>query len=116
MVEYTYNINNIFYCLSDDTRRDILDRLSSARLTVSEIAEPYDISLAAISKHLKILEAAKLIVKKKRGKERVVSLAPWALRDASEYLSKYESLWIDRFDRLDNLLQEGGEYGQDKSN
>lgn len=112
MVEYSSSIDDIFYCLSDWTRRDILRRVSNASLTVGEIAESYDISLAAISKHLKILEQASLIIKKRRGKTRVVSLSPAALRNASEYLKQYESLWIDRLDRLDNLLNKEEDYGQ----
>ena len=75
-------------------------------MTVGEIAEAYDITLAAISKHLKILENARLIVKRKRGKERIVQLSPYAFKSAAEYLDWYQSLWEQRFDALDEFLKQ----------
>lgn len=106
MVEYTLPLDSIFGSLADPTRRDILSRLQSGSLNVSEVAEPYDMSLAAISKHLKILEQAKLIMKRRKGKERIVSLEPQALAQASEYLHQYEQLWSERFERLERFLNE----------
>src|SRR3982750_1805027 len=96
MVEYVMQLDGIFGSLADPTRRDILGRLMGGELNVSEVAEPYDISLAAISKHLKILEQACLIRKRRQGKERIVSLEPAAMRQAAVYLKQYEQLWNER--------------------
>ncbi len=106
MVEYTISLDAVFGSLADPTRRDILQRLLDGELTVSEIALPYDMSLAAISKHLKILERAALIIKRKVGKERVVGVRPGAFAEANQYIASYQRLWEERFDRLDTLLKE----------
>src|SRR5882724_8169330 len=98
MVEYTLSLDSIFGSLADPTRRDILARLTKNELSVGEIAQPYDVTLAAVSKHLKVLEKAKLIIKRRRGKEQMVSLAPQALADAAEYLQWYRNLWENRLD------------------
>jgi DNA-binding transcriptional ArsR family regulator len=104
MVEYTLNLNSIFGSLSDPTRRDILRRVATEELSVGEIAKPYDLTLAAVSKHLKILEKAKLVIKHRRGKEQIVQLAPQAFADADEYLKHYRQLWETRFDSLEDYL------------
>ena len=106
MVEYTLPLDSIFSSLGDPTRRDILSRLSSGRLNVSEVAEPYDMSLAAVSKHLKILEQAKLIMKRRKGKEQIVSLRPETMMQAAAYIQQYEQLWNERLDRLEQFLNE----------
>src|SRR3954469_2817689 len=90
MVEYALSLDNIFASLADPTRRDILKRVSQTELSVGELAQPYDLTFAAVSKHLKVLEQAKLIIKRRRGKEQLVSLAPQALADATEYLAWYQ--------------------------
>lgn len=107
MVEYTLHLDSVFGSLADPTRRDILKRVAESELSVSEIALPYGVSLAAISKHLKILEKAKLIIKRRHGRQQFVQLSPAAFKDASEYLSDYEKLWNDRFDSLGHYLKEG---------
>jgi len=104
MVEYTLQLDNIFGSLADATRRDILSRVSQAELSVTEIAKSYDVSLAAVSKHLKILEQAQLIMKRRQGKQQLVQASPAAIKDASDYLKNYEQLWIHRLDRLEALL------------
>lgn len=106
MVEREAYLNNIFGSLADPTRRDILQRLISAQYTVSQLAQNYNVSLAAVAKHLNVLEKARLIVKQRRGKEQVVSIAPHALKDASHYLAQYEAAWNQRLDALDNVLKE----------
>ena len=106
MVEYAMQLDTVFGSLADPTRRDILSRLQLGELNVSEIASVYDMSLAAISKHLKILELAGLTRKRKQGKERIVSLDAAAMKQAAEYLKQYERLWNERFDRLDEFLKE----------
>lgn len=106
MVEYAINLDTIFGSLADATRRDILSRVSSRELTISEIAKPYSLSLAAVSKHLKVLEKAKLIVKHRRGKEQFVQLVPQTLASVDTYLEVYRSLWEDRLDSLAKYLNE----------
>ena len=106
MVEQNTYLDGLFGSLADPIRRDILRRLINAQFTISQIATEYNISFAAVAKHLHVLEKAKLIVKKRRGKEQVVSIAPQALHDASYYLKQYEALWNQRFDALDNVLKE----------
>jgi DNA-binding transcriptional ArsR family regulator len=113
MVEYNASpaasplaqLDSIFGSLADATRRDILRRVAQCELSIGEIAANYDLTFAAISKHIKILEKARLIVKQKRGKEQMVSLAPRAFHDAEEYLNWYRQRMEERFDALDEFLQ-----------
>lgn len=112
MVEYTLSLDSVFGSLADPTRRDILERVSDKELTVSEIALPYDMSLAAVSKHIKILERAKLVVKRKRGKEQMVSMNALVLADASEYLQQYKELWEQRLDSLGAYLESVNNEGE----
>lgn len=104
MVEYTYSLDNTFAALADNTRRDILHRVSNAELSVGEIARNYDLTFAAVSKHIKVLEKAKLIFKQRRGKEQIVHISPGALASADEYLEFYRGLWEQRLDSLDEYL------------
>jgi DNA-binding transcriptional ArsR family regulator len=104
MFPQTLNLDSIFGSLSDPTRRDILKRLTSSELSVTDLAEPYDLSLAAISKHLQNLEKSGLIRKRRQGKHQFVSLSPPAFASASEYLDWYRQLWEQRFDSLEQLL------------
>jgi DNA-binding transcriptional ArsR family regulator len=106
MVERDAYLDGLFGSLADPVRRDILQRLINAQYTVSQLAKNYSISFAAVAKHLNVLEKAKLVVKERRGKEQVVSIAPDALHDASKYLARYEALWNQRFDALDKILKE----------
>lgn len=106
MVEYAMNLDTVFSSLADPIRRDILKRVSVSELTVSQVAAAYDVSLAAISKHLKVLEKAQLIRKRKKGKQHIVTLSPAAFKDANEYLKYYEDLWTARFDALEKYLEE----------
>jgi DNA-binding transcriptional ArsR family regulator len=104
MVEQTLSLDTIFSSLADSTRRDMLRRLVNQELTISELAKPYDLTFAAVSKHLKVLERAQLVIKRRRGKEQMVSVAPQSLKDAAEYLENYRLLWDDKFRRLDQIL------------
>lgn len=106
MVEYTLGIDNIFSALADPTRRDILERTTDGELTVNEIALEYDMSLAAISKHLKVLFGAGLINKRKDGRYNYVSARTEGMREAAQYLKQYEQLWTERLDALDSYLKE----------
>jgi DNA-binding transcriptional ArsR family regulator len=113
MVEYTYTLDTIFSSLADPIRRDILARVARVEMSVGEIVAEHNVSFAAISKHLKVLENASLIVKRKEGKKQMVALAPGALRSADEYLEQYRQTWQSRHDKLAELMRnEGDVYGQ----
>jgi DNA-binding transcriptional ArsR family regulator len=105
MVECNPALDLIFHSLADATRRDILRRLSRAEQTITELAKPYRISLAAIAKHVSVLERAGLVAKERSGKEKVVRLVPATIRTAEDHLSGYEKLWAARYDALEELLQ-----------
>ena len=105
MTAHALRLDSIFGALADPTRRDILKRVGKKELTVNEIARPYRLSLAAVSKHLHVLERAKLVLKRRQGRQQVVSLSSTALRDAAIYLHQYEAQWNDRFDALDRYLK-----------
>lgn len=105
MVELSLSpLDAIFGSLADPIRRDILRRVSRKEMTITDVAEPYDVTFAAVSKHLKVLEKAKLIIKRKQGREQVVALAPAAIKDAAQYLKAYEKLWNNRLDSLEKYL------------
>ena len=105
MVEYqAQQLDHIFHALSDPTRRSILKRLMDGELTVGELAKPYEISLAAVSKHLKTLERARLIRRDTRGRTNFCRLNPRELARAQDWLSFYEQFWTERLDALDEVL------------
>jgi DNA-binding transcriptional ArsR family regulator len=107
MVElFTPQLNSIFHALGDATRRQMLRELSDGERTVSQLAEPFAISLAAASKHIKALENAGLIRREVRGRTHVCRLDPGPLASAYEWLSFYERFWTDRLNILDQLLRE----------
>lgn len=109
MVEYAdYTLDSIFHSLADATRRDILARVYRSELTISSLARDYDMSFAAVAKHLRVLEKAKLIIKLKRGKERVIMANPASINEAMKHLGQYKQLWDDRHAALDELLRDGG--------
>lgn len=107
MVEYNAPaLDLVFQSLADATRRDILRRLSRAEQTVSALAAPYEISLAAIAKHVNVLERAGLVSKERSGKEKLVRLVPGTLRAAEAHLSEYEKIWAVRYEALEELLKQ----------
>jgi DNA-binding transcriptional ArsR family regulator len=106
MVEYTINLDAAFGSLADPTRRDILRRVTEGELSVGEIAAPYALTFAAISKHLKILENARLIVKRRQGKHQMVQASPDTLKDISAYLQQYQRLWEGRLDALEDYFKQ----------
>jgi DNA-binding transcriptional ArsR family regulator len=106
MVERTIELDSVFFSLADPTRRDILARVARGELSIGDIAANYDMSFAAISKHLNVLAAAKLIIKRREGKKQMVTLAPDALKTADEYLEQYRQTWEQKFSKLDQLLKE----------
>lgn len=105
MVEYALNLDFVFGSLADATRRDILKRVAKKELSIGEIAGHYKLSFAAISKHLKVLEKARLIIKRRQGKEQIVMANPLTIKTADDYLRHYEQIWNQRFDRLEMLLK-----------
>lgn len=94
-----------FAALADPTRRAILARLAEGAATVTELAAPFRISLAAVSKHLKVLERAGLIVRGKRAQWRPCRLEAEPLKDATDWLEQYRAFWEASFDRLDEYLK-----------
>jgi DNA-binding transcriptional ArsR family regulator len=101
----TAQLNLTFSALSDPTRRAILARLATGEATVTELAKPFKISLPAISKHLKVLERAGLIVRGRAAQWRPCRLEPAALEGAAEWLEDYRVFWEGSFDRLDDHLR-----------
>jgi len=95
-----------FAALADPTRRAILARLASGDATVSELAEPFEMSGPAISKHLKVLERAGLISRGREAQWRPCRLVAAPLKDAADWLEEYRRFWEDSFDRLDDYLRE----------
>lgn len=98
------DLDLLFGALADPTRRGIIERLVVGEATVTEVAAPFSISLPAISRHLKVLERASLITRSKRGRWRSARLSPTSLAGAATWLSRYERLWAESFDRLDDHL------------
>jgi DNA-binding transcriptional ArsR family regulator len=92
--------------LADPTRRAILARLSLGEASVGELAEPFDMSLPAVSKHLKVLERAGLISRGREAQWRPCRLEAAPLRDVNSWLDSYRGFWEEKFDRLDAYLQE----------
>jgi DNA-binding transcriptional ArsR family regulator len=98
-------LSQTFAALADPTRRAILARLADGEATVNQLAEPFSISLQAISKHLKVLERAGLITRGREAQWRPCRLETAPLEIASEWIERYREIWRDRFDRLDQEIQ-----------
>ena len=97
-------VDRIFRALADATRRDIVRRTLTGDVSVSGLAADYDMSFAAVQKHVAVLEGAGLVTKEPNGRERLVRANPEMLRRARTLLDQYEQLWRARIDRLDALL------------
>src|SRR6187402_3946438 len=95
-----------FSALADPTRRAILARLSSGEASVGELAEPFDISLPAVTKHLKVLQRAGLISQGREAQWRPCRLRARPMREAAEWMEPYREHWEQRLDRLDDFLRE----------
>ncbi|MDL5487054.1 ArsR/SmtB family transcription factor [Microbacterium wangruii] len=96
--------DRVFHALAAATRRDILRRTLESEQSVSALAAGYDMSFAAVQKHVAVLEAAGLIIKRAEGRERLVRADPDMIARARTLLAPYEALWRARIDRLDDLL------------
>jgi DNA-binding transcriptional ArsR family regulator len=99
-------LSTTFAALADPTRRAILARLANGEATVSELAAPFDLSLPAISKHLKVLQRAGLIEQGRQAQWRPCRLKPERLRDVADWIGQYRRHWEASFDRLDEYLRE----------
>lgn len=112
MVNYqTPDLDHVFHALADPTRRAIIGALSGGPKTVGELSRPFDISLPAVSKHVKVLERAGLVTRQVRGREHHCRLNPESLASAHDWLSFYSGFWQERLDALDALLREDGDGG-----
>jgi DNA-binding transcriptional ArsR family regulator len=98
-------LDSVFHALADPTRRQILRGLASREKTVGEVARPHQMSLAAVSKHLKVLESAELIARERRGSFQIVRLKAQALKPAEEWIAYYARFWNEQFDNLEKYLE-----------
>lgn len=109
MVQYSVShdpLSATFAALADPTRRAILARLASGETSVTELAEPFEMSLPAVSKHLKVLERAGLIARSRDAQWRPCRIAAGPLKDAAVWMEPYRRFWEQSFDRLDDYLKE----------
>jgi DNA-binding transcriptional ArsR family regulator len=99
-------LSAVFAALADPTRRAILERLAAGEATVGELGAPFAMSQPAISKHIKVLEGAGLVSRRRQGTANLSRLEPDALREADDWLERYRAAWEERFERLDEVLDE----------
>ena len=99
-------LSTTFAALADPTRRAILARLARGEATVTELAAPFDLSLPAVSKHIKVLQRSGLIEQGRQAQWRPCRLTPEPLRDASDWIGQYKRHWEESFERLDQYLRE----------
>jgi DNA-binding transcriptional ArsR family regulator len=104
MVQYS-RIDRAFGALSDPTRRSVLERLGSGTATITELAEPFGISLTGMKKHVRVLEEAELVTTEKVGRTRVCSLGPRRLDDVQAWVETYRRMLDERLDRFGELLE-----------
>jgi DNA-binding transcriptional ArsR family regulator len=109
-------LSDTLIALADPTRRAILARLATGAATVNELAEPFDISLQAVSKHLKMLERGGLIIRTREAQSRPCQIQADALKDVADWLERYRKLWDERLDRLGAYLKEIQKKDREKDN
>ncbi len=115
MLQTNQQLDQVFFALSDGTRRGILARLAQGSTTIGELAAPFEISKPAISKHMKILESAGLIERTITGRQHQCTLTTSGLKTAEDWLNFHREFWESRFDALSDLLQkEEFKYGSKK--
>jgi len=105
MVYYSTTLDNTFSALSDPTRRAIISKLADGEIPIMEIAAPFDMSLPAVTKHIRILEEAGLVIQRKQGRVRYCRLNAKPLRDAAQWLVFYQKFWDAKLDSLANFLE-----------
>jgi DNA-binding transcriptional ArsR family regulator len=106
VVQYQEQLDRTFAALSDPTRRGILERIGRGRATISELAEPFGISLTGTKKHVQVLEEAGLVRTEKVGRTRLCSAGPQGLDDVQGWIAGYRLMLEERFDRLAELLED----------
>jgi len=99
-------LSNTFHALADPTRRAILASLTTGEKTVTDLAEPFDMTMPAITKHLKVLEKANLIERSRQAQYRPCRLHPEPLKDIDQWISEYRKFWEASFDRLEDYLKQ----------
>jgi len=109
MVNNMPALDRVFGALADATRRDIVGRLASGEASISTLARPFDMSLVAVSKHIRVLESAGLVEQRKVGRTRYCRLRPEPMATADAWLRRYERFWTDQFEALDTYFQARGE-------
>jgi DNA-binding transcriptional ArsR family regulator len=115
MVKHSrWALDATFGALSDSTRRSILARLTSGESSVSELAAPYEMSLPAVSKHLRVLETAGLVVRHKDGRVHRCRLIAEPMKDAAKWIERYRKFWEHQFDNLARYLEESEAKGEAK--
>ena len=114
MVVATDRLNRTFAALADPTRRAILARLAAGEAFVTELAEPFDMTLPAVSKHLKVLERAGLIARGRERQWRPARLEAGPLKEVAEWTERYRRFWEESYDRLDEYLEELQGEGKEK--
>ncbi|HUF50403.1 MAG TPA: metalloregulator ArsR/SmtB family transcription factor [Longimicrobiales bacterium] len=100
------NLDAVFGALADPTRRSMLQRLSSGPRAISDLATRYDMTLPAVSKHVRVLERARLATVRREGRVRYVSLAAAPMKEAADWIDRYRAFWDQQFDRLTDYLQQ----------
>jgi DNA-binding transcriptional ArsR family regulator len=105
MVKYSSpELDRVLAAVSDPTRRAILDRLSRGPARISDLAEPFSMSLTGFCKHVRVLEKARLVRRTRHGRDNTLALSAQPLRDAARWFLKYEQLWNSRLDRLEQFF------------
>ena len=102
----TDQLSSTFAALADPTRRAILAKLATGECSVTELAEPFAMTMPAVSKHLRVLERAGLIVRGREAQWRPCRIKPAPLKEVADWLEDYRAIWEQRFDRLETYLQE----------
>lgn len=103
------SLNHTFSALSDPTRRAIISKLAKGDMPIMELASPFDMSLPAVSKHIRVLEKAGLVIRKKQGRVHYCRLNAQPLRDAAKWLAFYQKFWNAKLDSLTSFLEENSE-------
>ena len=112
MVQYRTRgdaVNLVAAAIADPTRRAILDRLARGPARISDVAQPFSMSLTGFCKHVRVLERAKLVRRKRRGRENMLALSPEPLRAVAGWISFYQQFWTERVDRLERFFADENE-------
>src|SRR5438093_9463292 len=116
MLKVVDRLDRTFGALADPTRRAILARLAAGEASVTELAEPFDMSLPAVSKHLRVLERAGLIARSRQRQWRPARLEAGPLKEVAEWTERYRRFWEESYDRLDEYLEELQGRGKEEGN